>query len=170
MIRKLFSVTLCAFALLLLMGASSVPEQTVTIVAEEGSVPTNSGVTLETDKVSDEAVHGAAGASLIELAENTDSKLLIDGVPAPSDVARMQKDGITYVSLAGMAKALDDTAQVQWDSGTGVATVTTATLNVTVISICQSPHRWWRVSSRSRSGRWPRPLTPRWAGTVLPGP
>ena len=71
MIRKLFSVTLCAFALLLLMGASSVPEQTVTIVAEEGSVPTNSGVTLETDKVSDEAVHGAAGASLIELAENT---------------------------------------------------------------------------------------------------
>lgn len=60
MIRKLFSVTLCAFALLLLMGASSVPEQTVTIVAEEGSVPTNSGVTLETDKVSDEAVHGAA--------------------------------------------------------------------------------------------------------------
>lgn len=131
MIRKLFSVTLCAFALLLLMGASSVPEQTVTIVAEEESVSTNSGVTLETDKVSDEAVHGAAGASLIELAENTDSKLLIDGVPAPSDVARMQKDGITYVSLAGMAKALDDTAQVQWDSGTGVATVTTANLNVT---------------------------------------
>ena len=131
MIRKLFSVTLCAFALLLLMGASSVPEQTVTIVAEEESVPAVSGVTLETDKVSDEAVHGTAGASPIELAENTDSKLLIDGVPAPSDVARMQKDGVTYVSLAGMAKALDDTAQVQWDGGAGVATVTTANLSVT---------------------------------------
>ena len=63
MIRKLFSVTLCAFALLLLMGASSVPEQTVTIVAEEESVPAVSGVTLETDKVSDEAVHGTARSS-----------------------------------------------------------------------------------------------------------
>ena len=37
MIRKLISMLLCAFALLLLMGAGTAPQQPVTVLAEEES-------------------------------------------------------------------------------------------------------------------------------------
>ena len=53
MTRKLFSVLLCAFALLLLMGAGIAPEdQPATLLAEEESVSDQTGSTLETDSQS----------------------------------------------------------------------------------------------------------------------
>ena len=50
MTRKLFSVLLCAFALLLLMGAGEAPqEQPAAIVAEEESAADPVGEALETN-------------------------------------------------------------------------------------------------------------------------
>lgn len=157
MTRKLFSMMLCAFALLLLMGAGVSSEaQPVTIVAEEESV-TAAGGTLETefqsvDKASSRTVSEAAGAGPLEPAEDTEtqrdetententedteaesieSRLLIDGVPAPAEVAMTIRGGITYVALAPMAKVLDETAQVSWNGNSKEAVVTTAKLNLT---------------------------------------
>lgn len=136
MTRKLFSMLLCAFALLLLMGAGTASEQTATILAEEESAAVSDSVALETetqstDKVSIQAIPAAAAASPLELAENTESGLLIDGEFAPSDVAMTRQDGVTCVALAAMAQAMDETAQVSWNGTSGVVTVTTANLSLT---------------------------------------
>lgn len=135
MTRKLFSVMLSAFALLLLMGAGVAPQQTVALVTEEESVPL-SWATLETDVQSDDEADGgirsaAVSASPLELAENTDESVLIDGEHAPADLGKTQRNGVTYVALASMAKALDESAQVNWDSASGIVTVTTAQLKLT---------------------------------------
>lgn len=135
MTRKLFSTLLCAFALLLLMGAGKAPEQQpASLLAEEESVAA-SAAALETNltsaQVSGEAVPAAAGASPISMADSTDSGLLVDGVHASADVGRYALDGVTYVALAPMALALDPSAQVSWDAGSATATVTTSKLSLT---------------------------------------
>lgn len=121
MTRKLFSMMLCAFALLLLMGAGTVPAQTAAIAAEEESAAQHRAFALETEpqsvnKASSKAVHAAVGASPLALAENTEGNLLIDGVRAPAEVMLSNRSGVSYVALAGMAKALDESASVSWDS------------------------------------------------------
>lgn len=135
MTRKLFSTLLCAFALLLLMGAGKAPEQQpASLLAEEESAAA-SAAALETNltsaQVSGEAVPAAAGASPISMADSTDSGLLVDGVHASADVGRYALDGVTYVALAPMALALDPSAQVSWDAGSATATVTTSKLSLT---------------------------------------
>ncbi|MEA4932134.1 MAG: cell wall hydrolase [Lawsonibacter sp.] len=136
MTRKLFSMLLCAFALLLLMGAGTASEQTATILAEEESAAVSDSVALETDtqstdKVSSQAIPAASAASPFELAENTESGLLIDGEYAPADVAMTRQNGVTYVALVAMAQAMDETAQISWNETSSVVTVTTAKLSLT---------------------------------------
>ena len=135
MTRKLFSTLLCAFALLLLMGAGTAPQQPVTVLAEEESAAEINGA-LETEnqsvyKVSSQAIPAAAAASPIELAESTESRLLVDGIAAPAEVEMTQKDGVTYVALANMALCLDETAAVNWNAESQVLTVTTSKLSLT---------------------------------------
>lgn len=133
--RKLFSVLLSAFALLLLMGAGVAPQQTAALLAEEESAVASNYAALETDvqsllMVNGQAVQAAAGAHPLMMAETTDSTLVIDGAYAPGDLGRFQRDGVTYVALAAMVQALDENAQVSWD-GMATATVTTETLTLT---------------------------------------
>jgi len=127
--RKLCSVLLCAFALLLLMGAAPQP---AALVTEEESAALAG---LETDVQSyhevNQAVHAAAGASPLKLAENCDSSLLIDGAFAPADLGKFQQDGVTYVALAPMAMELDPAVLVNWDEASGVVTVTGEKLKLT---------------------------------------
>jgi len=128
--RKLCSVLLSAFALLLLMGAA--PQPAALVTEEESSA----SAVLETDvqsfdEVNDAAVHAAVGASPLTLAENTDSSLLIDGEYAPADLGKVQADGVTYVALSAMALEMDPSSQVNWDSASGVVTVTTEKLKLT---------------------------------------
>ena len=136
--RKLFSTLLCAFALLLLMGAAEVPETAELILAQEESTAAEAGEMLETDDTIQLEVNGEAEADEAEVADEaaqpavtTDEGLLIDGQPAPIEIRRIQGNGVTYVSLAGMAKALDESANVAWDGSTGTATITTANLTIT---------------------------------------
>ena len=108
MIRKLVSSLLCAFALLLLMGAGTASEQTTSILAEEESgAPSGSALTTETQadlvEQSAKAVPAAASESPIEVAESVEHGMRIDGEYAPTDVAMTRSGGTTYVALAGMA-------------------------------------------------------------------
>ena len=68
MTRKLFSVMLSAFALLLLMGAGTAPWQTAALLAEEESTTAMLPVVLETDvqsiySANSLAVQAAVGAN-----------------------------------------------------------------------------------------------------------
>ena len=132
MTRKLFSVLLCAFALLLLMGAAEAPqEQDAPVAAQEESAAGAAGEALETNPRPAGAVHAAAAVSPIELAEDVETGLLIDGAHAPAEVDLTLRDGVSYVALAPMAQALDPAAQVSWDAASGTVTVKTAALSLT---------------------------------------
>ena len=136
MIRKLLSMLLCAFALLLLMGAGTAPEQQAAILAEEESAAVSDSQALEADpqaleQASSQAVPAAAGVSPLELAEEKESGLLIDGEDAPEEISMFFENNVTHVSLAAMAKALDGTAQAVWDGASGTMTVTAAKVRLT---------------------------------------
>ena len=134
MTRKLFSVMLSAFALLLLMGAGTAPWQTAALLAEEESATAMLPVVLETDvqsmySVNGLAVQAAVGANPLKMAENVDRTLIINNAYASADMGKFQRGGITYVALASMALALDENAQINWD-GENTATVTTEDLTL----------------------------------------
>ena len=140
--RKLFSMLLSAFALLLLMGAAAVPEQAELILAQEESVAVTDEQMLETDiqlevndvSAGDKEMPEAADEAqrtAVEPAELFDELILINGQPAPIEIGRIQSEGTTYVSLAAMAKALDESAAAAWDGSTGTVTVTTEKLTIT---------------------------------------
>ena len=140
--RKLFSMLLSAFALLLLMGAAAVPEQAELILAQEESVAVTDEQMLETDiqlEVNDVSAEGEEMPEATDEAQQTaeepavlsDELILIDGQPAPIEIGRVQTYDTTYVSLAGMAKALDETAAAAWNGSTNTVTVTTANLTMT---------------------------------------
>ena len=130
--RKLFSTLLCAFALLLLMGAAEEPVTAELVLAQEESAAVMDSETLETDNTIQFEVNGEAQSDeAAQPAVTTDELVLIDGQPAPIEIGRIQGEGTTYVSLAGMAKALDESVAVAWDGSTGTVTVTTANLTMT---------------------------------------
>jgi len=134
--RKLFSVMLCAFALLLLMGAAVNPEQAAALVTEEESILDLNEV-LETDvqslnKVNNMILSSAIQASLVEQAKenNIDVGMRINGEYAPADLGRVNRDGVTYVSLSAMAGILDETAQSSWNESARTLTIVTSQMTV----------------------------------------
>ncbi len=159
--RKLFSMLLCAFALLLLMGAASAPEQAASILAEEESAaPGGQALSAEAEDAAepaseaeaedevpfwlqvedrepaDEAVEPApAEESLapvpVKEIPQVDDRLLVDGAGVSLEVGRFVEDGVTYVSLSAMARELDPSAQVEWDDQAQQTKVTTAKLTLT---------------------------------------
>ena len=145
--RKLFSVVLSVFAMLLLMGAAANPRPAAALLAEEESVAPKE-MTLETEAQSiherfAKAAPAATGTDPLVVTEEEmeydtpisnesstlDSKLLIDGQPAPLALGKYYQKGVTYVSLASMAQEMEPTAQVSWDGST--MTVTTGQLTLT---------------------------------------
>ena len=161
MVRKLFFVPLCAFALLLLMGASAAPQQSAALLAEEESAVLDEAE-LDTDsQASSEAIESvgmaqsgeATATESMSLAEKAlaeqqqaeeqqaaeqqetvtgDQTLLIDGVAAPSNLGKFQKNGVTYVALAPMAKALDSSVEIGWDGSTATLKTSRLTLSAKV--------------------------------------
>lgn len=131
---------LCAFALLLLMGASTAPQQSAALLAEEESAVLNEDALDTESQESYESMEYVGGGELgnaeaseqVSLAEMTeeaeaeeqqqavaaDQTLFIDGVAAPANLGKFQKNGVTYVSLAAMAQALEPSVQVSWDGST----------------------------------------------------
>lgn len=136
--RKLFSVALSAFALLLLMGAAADPQPAAALVAEEESVVSNEAA-LETEAQTTTPQTAEPGeptgeetpdsTPVVEEAPAGDSMLLIDGQPAPLELGKYYQKGTTYVSISGIAQLLDPAAQITWDGET--MTVTTQQLSLT---------------------------------------
>ena len=134
MTRKLFSLTLSAFALLLLMGAGVEEDSAGQIQTEKGTRGGQLVQTSEThDQEADQAhmVTAVAGSSVLTLVEDMDRTLTVDGKPVSSEVSKTQKSGTTYVALVPMAKELDSSVSVVWDGGSQTVTVRSSKLNLT---------------------------------------
>lgn len=134
MIRKLFSLLLCTFALFLLMGAGVETSPSVVLLIEEENVLAEiANSALDTDGADTQSavVAATAGISAFELADNLDSSLRIDGAFASADVQKTQQNGVTYVALAPMALALESNAQIGWDATSKIVTVYTEKLTLT---------------------------------------
>ena len=156
--RKLYSVLLSAFALLLLMGAGPLPEVQAVIVTEEESAG-SSGTALETfsegtasDNSLPQAVSESTGLEVQQTDDvqipadadpredsvnedigpaEFDSKLLFDGVMAPNNLMKVERDGVTYVALAPTVKLFDKNAEITWYGEKQGAIVTSPTLHIT---------------------------------------
>ena len=142
--RKLFSAMLSAFALLLLMGAAADPNPAYALLAEEES-PVSQETELETEAQLPEEFPASEelgdavpetpsedlGNPVPEMppAAVGDSKLLINGQPAPEGINRSVQTGTTYVALEVLAKELAPAAQINWDGST--MTVVTDRLTMT---------------------------------------
>lgn len=142
--RKLFSAMLSAFALLLLMGAAAEPSPAYALLAEEeSSVSQETGLETEAQLPEEfpapedqgdpvpEAPPEDLGNPVPETPPQAagDSKLLINGEPAPEGISRSVQKGTTYVALEVLAKELAPAAQIDWDGST--ATVVTDQLTMT---------------------------------------
>lgn len=142
---------LCAFALLLLMGASTAPQQSAALLAEEESAVLAEDALDTESQASYESMEYIGGgklgnaevserASLEEQAQAEeqqqavagDQTLFIDGVAAPTNLGKFQKNGVTYVALASMAQALDSSVQISWDGSTAKVTSSRLTLTAKV--------------------------------------
>lgn len=134
MTRKLFSLTLSAFALLLLMGAGVEQDPAAAPQTEKGTRGAQLVETSEThDQEADQAhlVTAVAGSNVLTWVEDMDHTLTVDGKPVSSEVNKTQKSGTTYVALAPMVEELDASAAVRWDGSSGTVTVSSSKLTLT---------------------------------------
>ena len=125
--RKLFSVLLCGFALILLTGAGVAESDVQAVMIGEGE-PAAAYAGTELPAA---AVPAAQGVSPQELAEQIDTALCVDGEYVSTETCRVQKDGVTYVALAPMAKVLDPVVQITWDAAAATAALKTEKLTLT---------------------------------------
>lgn len=148
--RKLISVMLSVFAMLLLMGAAGNTDPAATLLAEEES-PVSQETELETeaqlpDEIQDNGLSESEDQeadipedpdTLEDLASpdtppvgiTGDASLLIDGQPAPLELNKELQNGTTYVSLSVMSRQLAPAAQISWDGS--AASVVTDQLSLT---------------------------------------
>ena len=123
--RKLISVVLSVFAMLLLMGAADNAGPAATLLAEEESpVSQKAGLETEARSPGKIPVAGSRKTDMPEDPEATedppvevteDANLLIDGQPAPLELNKVLQNGVTYLSLSVMTRQLVPDAQISWD-------------------------------------------------------
>lgn len=147
--RKLFSTLLCAFALLLLMGAGveKTAASAALVIEEESTSADQTAQVLETgiqtgDEEQDTEENSAdeiykqalnSDGTQTEVTQTTETQtaaevevdhtLLVDGQPVSAETGKTVEHGTTYVALAPMVKELDASAAVNWDGAAGTATV-----------------------------------------------
>ena len=122
MTRKLCSLLISSFAVLLLMGAG-VEEDSAALVDESGSEAVQTTATQVETEEQAEPVAAISGESVLSQVEEVDPTLTVDGQPVPADVAKTYRGDTTYVALVPMSECLDSTIQSKWDAGTRTATV-----------------------------------------------
>lgn len=122
MTRKLCSLLISSFAVLLLMGAG-VEEDSAALVDESGSEAVQTAATQVETEEQAEPVAAISGESVLSQVEEVDPTLTVDGQPVTADVAKTYRGDTTYVALVPMSKCLDSTVQSKWDAGTRTATV-----------------------------------------------
>ena len=122
MTRKLCSLLISSFAVLLLMGAG-VEEDSAALVDESGSEAVQTAAAQVETEEQAEPVAAVSGESVLSQVEEVDPTLTVDGQPVPADVAKTYRGDTTYVALVPMSECLDSTIQSKWDAGTRTATV-----------------------------------------------
>ena len=122
MTRKLCSLLISSFAVLLLMGAG-VEEDSAALVDESGSEAVQTAATQVETEEQAEPASAVSGESVLSQVEEVDPTLTVDGQPVSTDVAKTYRGDTTYVALVPMSKCLDSTVQSKWDAGTRTATV-----------------------------------------------
>ena len=147
--RKLFSAMLSAFALLLLMGAAAEPNPAYALLAEEER-PVSQETELETEAQlpeefpESEELEDSVPETPLEDFENPvpeappaagDSKLLINGQPAPEGISRSVQMGTTYVALEVLAKELAPAAQISWDGSAMTVVTDRLTMTAKVVEL-----------------------------------
>ena len=128
MTRKLFSLLMSSFALVLLMGAG-VEQDSAALVTEDEAEHTQPAVPATEEQA--EPVPAVAGESVLAMVEELDPTLTVDGQPVTTDVAKTYRSETTYVALVPMAQCLDSTVSSSWDAGSQTMTVTSSKLNLT---------------------------------------
>ncbi len=148
MTRKLFSLTLSAFALLLLMGAG-VEQSSAALVSESTGRPLRRlSVRWTRNKIRKRIGRSRClrvAGKVLTLVENLDRTLTVDGEPVSTEVGKTQRNGTTYVALVPMAKELDPTASAAWDAGSRTVTVTSGKLTLTAVVGQRS--MWWPMAA-----------------------
>ena len=122
MTRKLCSLLISSFAVLLLMGAG-VEEDSAALVDESGSESVQTAAARVGTEEQAEPASAVSGESVLSQVEEVDPTLTVDGQPVSTDVAKTYRGDTTYVALVPMSKCLDSTVQSKWDAGTRTATV-----------------------------------------------
>lgn len=122
MTRKLCSLLISSFAVLLLMGAG-VEEDSVALVDESGSESVQTAAARVGAEEQAEPASAVSGESVLSQVEEVDPTLTVDGQPVSTDVAKTYRGDTTYVALVPMSKCLDSTILSKWDAGTRTATV-----------------------------------------------
>ena len=122
MTRKLCSLLISSFAVLLLMGAG-VEEDSAALVDESGSEAVQTAAAQVETEEQAEPVAAVSGESVLSQVEEVDPTLTVNGQPVPADVAKTYRGDTTYVALVPMSECLDSTIQSKWDAGTRTATV-----------------------------------------------
>ena len=122
MTRKLCSLLISSFAVLLLMGAG-VEEDSAALVDESGSESVQTAAARVGTEEQAEPASAVSGESVLSQVEEVDPTLTVDGQPVSTDVAKTYRGDTTYVALVPMSKCLDSTILSKWDAGTRTATV-----------------------------------------------
>ena len=122
MTRKLCSLLISSFAVLLLMGAG-VEEDSAALVDESGSESVQTAAARVGAEEQAEPESAVSGESVLSQVEEVDPTLTVDGQPVSTDVAKTYRGDTTYVALVPMSKCLDSTILSKWDAGTRTATV-----------------------------------------------
>ena len=122
MTRKLCSLLISSFAVLLLMGAG-VEEDSAALVDESGSESVQTAAARVGAEEQAEPASAVSGESVLSQVEEVDPTLTVDGQPVSTDVAKTYRGDTTYVALVPMSKSLDSTILSKWDAGTRTATV-----------------------------------------------
>lgn len=122
MTRKLCSLLISSFAVLLLMGAG-VEEDSAALVDESGSESMQTAAARVGAEEQAEPASAVSGESVLSQVEEVDPTLTVDGQPVSTDVAKTYRGDTTYVALVPMSKCLDSTILSKWDAGTRTATV-----------------------------------------------
>ena len=138
--RKLISIMLSVFAMLLLMGAAKNTDTPATLLTEEES-SVSQETALETEAQSPDEIPDSEGSDSedpdADVPEDPeppeeipgDASLLINGRPAPLELNKELQNGTTYVSLSVMSRQLAPDAQISWDGS--AAYVVTDQLSLT---------------------------------------
>lgn len=122
MTRKLCSLLVSSFAVLLLMGAG-VEEDSAVLVDESGSEAAQTAAVRTEPEKQAAPVAAVSGVSVLSQVEEVDPTLTVDGQPVSTDVAKTYRGDTTYVALVPMSKCLDSTILSKWDAGSRTATV-----------------------------------------------